>query len=49
MTRIDMADLEQQLKIHSNAKLLIGAFSVASNVTGVLIDVDAVLAMLHWV
>lgn len=38
--------LEQQLKTHQG-KRLIGSFSAASNVTGILCDQDAITALLH--
>ncbi len=47
--RLDMSDLEYQLKeIYAhNPPIIIGAFAAASNVTGVLTDVNAVTALLH--
>jgi selenocysteine lyase/cysteine desulfurase len=44
---IDLADLESQLDRHAGRPLLIGSFSAASNVTGILTDTDAVAALLH--
>jgi len=44
---IDMADLERQLDRHAHRRLLIGSFSAASNVTGILTDTSAVARMLH--
>ncbi len=38
----DLAVLEAALKKHEDADLLVGSFSAASNVTGILTDVDAV-------
>ena len=38
----DMAILEETLKMHSDSDLLIGSFSAASNVTGILTDSDSV-------
>ncbi len=38
----DLAMLEQTLEAHKDADLLIGSFSAASNVTGILTDSDAV-------
>jgi len=38
----DLAILEATLKAHQGADLLIGSFSAASNVTGILTDADAV-------
>jgi len=44
---IDLADLEQQLNRFAGRPLLIGSFSAASNVTGILTDTSAVAALLH--
>ena len=44
---IDVADLDRQLRAHADRPLLIGSFSAASNVTGILTDTDAVAALLH--
>ena len=44
---IDLADLERQLIRYAHRPLLIGSFSAASNVTGILTDTDAVAALLH--
>src|SRR6516165_5504854 len=44
---IDLADLERQLKRFAGRPLLIGSFSAASNVTGILTDTSAVAALLH--
>ncbi len=44
---IDLADLESQLARYARRPLLIGSFSAASNVTGILTDTDAVAALLH--
>ncbi|XP_076446986.1 uncharacterized protein LOC143284202 [Babylonia areolata] len=45
---VDLCDLENKLKVWSETgRQLIGSFSAASNVTGVLCDVDAVTVMLH--
>nr|CCA19622.1 unnamed protein product putative [Albugo laibachii Nc14]CCA22872.1 unnamed protein product putative [Albugo laibachii Nc14] len=44
---VDLEDLEKQLTKYTSRSLRIGAFSAASNVTGVLTDVDAVTVMLH--
>jgi selenocysteine lyase/cysteine desulfurase len=45
---LDMKDLEEQLKKHQNeSELLIGAFTAASNVTGIITEVDKVSIMLH--
>ncbi|MFV2092544.1 MAG: aminotransferase class V-fold PLP-dependent enzyme, partial [Hyphomicrobiales bacterium] len=42
----DLAVLEDELKAHESSPLLIGSFSAASNVTGILTDTDAVTALL---
>ena len=44
---IDVADLRCQLIRHARRPLLIGSFSAASNVTGILTDTGAVAALLH--
>jgi selenocysteine lyase/cysteine desulfurase len=44
---IDVADLAQQLDRYAGRPLLIGSFSAASNVTGILTDTDAIAALLH--
>lgn len=44
---VDLVDLETQLKKHADRKVKIGAFSAASNVTGILTDVDGVAILLH--
>ncbi|HEX9030738.1 MAG TPA: aminotransferase class V-fold PLP-dependent enzyme [Streptosporangiaceae bacterium] len=44
---IDLADLERQLSKFADRPLLIGSFSAASNVTGILTDTSAVAATLH--
>lgn len=44
---VDLADLERQLKRFAGRPLLIGSFSAASNVTGILTDTSAVASMLH--
>jgi len=44
---IDLADLESQLDRYARRPLLIGSFSAASNVTGILTDASAVATMLH--
>ncbi|CAM9639661.1 unnamed protein product [Chrysoparadoxa australica] len=44
---IDRADLEAQLKQYMARPLKIGSFSAASNVTGVVAEVDAITAQLH--
>lgn len=45
--RIDLADLEAALAAHHDRPMKLGAFSAASNVTGVLTDVAAVARLLH--
>ncbi len=42
----DLSILEAELKVRANRPLLIGSFSAASNVTGIISDVDAVTALL---
>ena len=42
----DLAELEDELRARKDRPLLIGAFSAASNVTGILTDADAVTAIL---
>ena len=44
---IDLADLESQLARYAHRPLLIGSFSAASNVTGILTDTAAVAVLLH--
>jgi selenocysteine lyase/cysteine desulfurase len=44
---IDLADLERQLTRYARRPLLIGSFSAASNVTGILTDTAAVARILH--
>ncbi|XP_068718445.1 uncharacterized protein [Montipora capricornis] len=45
---VDLADLELKLELNSSkGKQLIGCFSVASNVTGILTETNAVTACLH--
>jgi selenocysteine lyase/cysteine desulfurase len=46
-TGVDLEDLRKQLQAHANAKVKVGSFSAASNVTGMLTDVHAVARMLH--
>jgi len=45
--RVDLAHLEELLRLHAGAPLLVGTFTAASNVTGLVEDVDAVTALLH--
>ena len=44
---IDLADLSRQLDRYARRPLLIGSFSAASNVTGILTGTGAVAALLH--
>ena len=44
---IDLADLGSQLARYARRPLLIGSFSAASNVTGILTDASAVARLLH--
>lgn len=43
---VDLHTLEEQLKIYSNTRPLIGSFSAASNVTGIKAPVDEIHALL---
>ncbi|RLN93738.1 hypothetical protein BBJ28_00014091 [Nothophytophthora sp. Chile5] len=45
--QMDLQALEMQLQNYAQRPLKIGAFSAASNLTGLLTDVDAVSALLH--
>ncbi|WP_199752130.1 aminotransferase class V-fold PLP-dependent enzyme [Actinoplanes sp. ATCC 53533] len=45
--RIDLDDLRRRLLAHADRPLLIGSFSAASNVTGLLTDTAAVARLLH--
>jgi selenocysteine lyase/cysteine desulfurase len=45
--QLDLADLEAQLTRHAGRPLVIGSFSAASNVTGILTDADRVAALPH--
>ena len=45
--RIDLASLERSLEAYADRPLRIGAFSAASNVTGILSDTQAISALLH--
>ena len=45
--RVDLAELEARLEEHADRPLLIGSFSAASNVTGVLSDTTAISVLLH--
>ena len=44
---VDLADLERELVAHQDRPLLIGSFSAASNVTGIVTDTAAVSSLLH--
>ncbi len=44
---IDLEHLKEQLVAHADRPLRIGSFSAASNVTGILSNVDAVSELLH--
>jgi selenocysteine lyase/cysteine desulfurase len=45
---LDLVDLENQLRYHQNyGRQMIGCFSVASNVTGIVIDDVACTILLH--
>lgn len=45
---LDLKDLEEQLSLHQNITgQLIGCFSAASNVTGIIVDDGAVTSLLH--
>jgi selenocysteine lyase/cysteine desulfurase len=45
--RVDLDHLEHELRRHGERALKIGSFSAASNVTGIVTDVDAVAIALH--
>lgn len=44
---VDLADLEQQLKSWTIAKRKIGSFSAASNVTGIMTQVQQLTDLMH--
>lgn len=44
---VDLVDLESKLRSLTGSQLVVGAFSAASNVTGILCDPDPVSAVLH--
>ncbi len=44
---IDLVDLESKLVAHSERPLLIGSFSAASNVTGIISDTGPISRLLH--
>lgn len=45
--RLDLDHLHEELELHAARPLKIGSFSAASNVTGIVTDVDAVSILLH--
>ena len=45
--RIDVAHLEAELRRYADRPLKVGSFSAASNVTGIVSDVDAIATVLH--
>ncbi len=45
--RVDLRHLEDELRRHANRPLRIGSFSAASNVTGIMTDVEQVAIALH--
>jgi selenocysteine lyase/cysteine desulfurase len=45
--RIDLSHLEYELTSHGDRAMKIGSFSAASNVTGIVTDVDQIAIMLH--
>jgi selenocysteine lyase/cysteine desulfurase len=45
--QVDLAGLEAELVRHAGRPLLVGAFSAASNVTGIIADSDRIAALLH--
>jgi len=45
--RLDLDHLREELELHADRPLKIGSFSAASNVTGVLTDVEQVATLLH--
>ncbi len=44
---VDLVELESRLIEYSHRSLLIGSFSAASNVTGIISDTDAISTLLH--
>ncbi len=44
---VDLAHLERELLAHADRPQLIGSFSAASNVTGIMTDIEAVASLLH--
>jgi selenocysteine lyase/cysteine desulfurase len=45
--RVDLEHLEHELRRHADRRVKIGSFSAASNVTGIVTDVDRVAIALH--
>jgi len=45
--RIDLAQLERELQARAGRRVLIGSFSAASNVTGIISDARAISILLH--
>ncbi len=45
--QLDLEHLREELERHADRPLKIGSFSAASNVTGILTDVEAVATLLH--
>ncbi|MEY2516998.1 MAG: hypothetical protein QOJ89_4356, partial [bacterium] len=45
--RLDLDHLRSELELHADRPLKIGSFSAASNVTGILTDVEQVATLLH--
>jgi selenocysteine lyase/cysteine desulfurase len=45
--RIDLGHLERQLALYRDRELVIGSFSAASNVTGIVSDIHAITTLLH--
>ena len=45
--RVDLAQLEEELERYAGRPLKIGTFSAASNVTGIVTDVERVATLLH--
>ncbi len=45
--RVDLAHLEAELRRHAGRPLLVGSFSAASNVTGIVSDTAAIARLLH--
>lgn len=44
---VDLGHLSAELRAHADRPVLIGSFSAASNVTGIITDTDAVTRLLH--